>query len=285
VPQDAGQLVPAHANGVPGHAEEKQYGARVNRRPPPPFLVAEVAGREWLTPRLARVTLSGENLARLEGVQPASSVRVLLPGPDGELELPDWDGNKFVLRGGRRPAIRTLTPRIHDREGQRLCVDVVVHGEGVAARWAATASTGTTAAVSGPARGYSIDVDARSVVLGGDETAVPAISQILEALPDDFDASVFVEVAGSEMPPIPERTNVQVEWLEPVSRGPGQALADRLGPVDLPETCRLWAAGEAAAMQRIRQQLFSEHNLPRAQATIRGYWKHGRASEATAEQV
>lgn len=256
----------------------------MNRRPPSPFLVAEVAGREWLTPRLARVTLEGENLTQLSVTQPASSVRVLFPQPDGALVLPAWDGNQFVLDGVRRPAIRTLTPRIHDRDGGRLCLDVVVHGDGgLAARWAAGGPVGTTVGISGPARGYDIDPDALSLVLGGDDTAVPAIGQILEALPGHVGASVFLEVIGNELPPIPSHPKCRVEWIEPAPGGPGHALAERLGEVDLPDTSRLWAAGEAAAMQRIRQRLFHERNIPRSQATIRGYWKHGRASEAATE--
>lgn len=256
----------------------------MNRRPPSPFLVAVVTAREWLTPRLARVTLEGENLTQLEVTQPASSVRVLLPQPDGSLDLPAWDGNQFVLDQAKRPAVRTLTPRIHDGDGRRLCVDVVVHGDrGLAAQWAAQGPIGTTAAISGPARGYDVDPAASLLVLGGDETAVPAISQILEALPARVGASVFLEVPGTELPPIPSHPKCLVEWIAPAPGGPGRALAERLGEVDLPDASRLWAAGEAAAMQRIRQRLFHERNIPRGQATIRGYWKHGRASEPATE--
>jgi NADPH-dependent ferric siderophore reductase len=42
---------------------------------------------------------------------------------------------------------------------------------------------------------------------------------------------------------------------------------------------RVWAAGEAAAVQRIRRYLFEERGMARAQTSVRGYWKHGRASD------
>jgi NADPH-dependent ferric siderophore reductase len=42
---------------------------------------------------------------------------------------------------------------------------------------------------------------------------------------------------------------------------------------------RVWAAGEAAAMQRIRRHLFEERELPRRHAVVRGYWKAGRAGD------
>ena len=40
---------------------------------------------------------------------------------------------------------------------------------------------------------------------------------------------------------------------------------------------RVWVAGEAASVQRIRRHLFDDLDLPRGQCTVRGYWKHGRA--------
>ncbi|MGH9136793.1 MAG: SIP domain-containing protein, partial [Acidimicrobiales bacterium] len=46
---------------------------------------------------------------------------------------------------------------------------------------------------------------------------------------------------------------------------------------------RVWAAGEAAAMQRIRRHLFEERGRSRRDATVRGYWKHGRAGGADSE--
>jgi NADPH-dependent ferric siderophore reductase len=41
----------------------------------------------------------------------------------------------------------------------------------------------------------------------------------------------------------------------------------------------VWAAGEAAAVQRIRRHLFEERSMARAHTTVRGYWKHGRAGD------
>jgi NADPH-dependent ferric siderophore reductase len=250
------------------------------RRPPPPFLTAEVAGRDWLTPRLVRVTLEGGDLAQLEVSQPASSVRVLLPDLRGGLEIPAWDGNRFMRSDGTRPILRTLTPRYHDREVGRLQLDVVVHGEGAVARWASAAADGTPAAVSGPARGYSIDPDLTTLVLGGDETAIAAIGQIIEALPDEVVVAAYLEIATPDArPALPAHPRLTVLWPSPSGGLPGQALAEALGEVELPAGARLWVAGEAAAVQLLRQRLFQERGLPRTRATIRGYWKHGRSSE------
>ncbi len=52
--------------------------------------------------------------------------------------------------------------------------------------------------------------------------------------------------------------------------------------LDLAPDARVWAAGEAAAVQRIRTHLFDGRGLARSQAVVRGYWKHGRAADAEA---
>jgi len=48
------------------------------------------------------------------------------------------------------------------------------------------------------------------------------------------------------------------------------------------EGARLWVAGEAAGVQRVRRHLFEERGLPRGQASVRGYWKRGRSGDADA---
>ena len=55
-------------------------------------------------------------------------------------------------------------------------------------------------AVSGPGRGYTIDPAIRTYVLAGDESALPAISTLLPALPPDASVTVLAEVAHHDAP-------------------------------------------------------------------------------------
>src|SRR5438552_8548376 len=127
------------------------------RREPPRFRRVEVRRVEPASPRLVRVTLAGPDLAGLTVEEPAASVRLLLPASDTEgLAMPRWNGNEFLLPDGRRPTIRTFTPRRLDREVLELDIEAVIHGDGVASRWAAAAEPGMPAAISGPGRGYAI---------------------------------------------------------------------------------------------------------------------------------
>ena len=230
-----------------------------------------------VSPRLVRVTLTGPSLAGFAVPEPAASVRLLLPSPGsgGELVMPTWNGNEFLMPDGRRPVLRTFTPRRFDPEALELDVEIVVHGGGAASTWAAAAAVGAPAAVSGPGRGYTVDPAAPSFLLAGDETALPAISQLLEVLPAGVPVQVHVEVAdaAAELP-----LDAAAEWhVLPAGAAPGDALVAAVVGAELDPEARVWAAGEAAAVQRLRKHLFGELGVPRSQTSIRGYWKHGRA--------
>ena len=248
------------------------------RREPPRFRRVEVRRVEERTPRLTRVTLAGPELGGFAVDEPAASVRVLLPSPGADdLVMPEWQGNEFLLPDGSRPVIRTLTPRRVDPGALELDVEVVRHGGGRASTWAEAAGPGAPAAVSGPGRGYSFGPAPASLVLAGDETALPAISQLLEVLPAGTIATVHVEVAdpSAELP-----LEGTVSWhVLPDGEAPGAALLAAVRETDIPAGGRVWAAGEAAAMQRIRRHLFEERGLSRRDATVRGYWKVGRAGD------
>ncbi|HEX9992023.1 MAG TPA: siderophore-interacting protein [Acidimicrobiales bacterium] len=250
------------------------------RRQPPPFRRVTVRGTAQLSPRMVRVTLAGPELAGLVIDQPAASVRVLLASPGaGGLVVPEWNGNEFLLPDGRRPVIRTLTPRRLDPSGPELDVDVVLHEGGAASSWAAGAEPGDEAAVSGPGRGYPLDPAATAFLLAGDETAIPAIGQLLEALPRDAAVRVVVEVARPDARlPLPPHPAATVAWHDlPPGAPPGEALVAAVAAAEVEPGTKVWAAGEAAAVQRLRRHLLDDRGIPRADTWIRGYWKHGRA--------
>lgn len=220
---------------------------------------------------MVRVVVGGDALEGFSIPAPASSVRLLLPD-DGELVTPVWQGNEFRFDDGRRPVIRTLTPRRFDDRRLELALDVVLHDGGALSQWSAGARMGDLAAVSGPGRGYEIDQNAERFVLIGDETAIPAICQLLEDLPP-VPIVVHVDVRSHDAVVDLHRT-VEEHWH------PYGAIDDMvsttiesLDSVEFTLGDRVWAAGEAGAMQRLRKYLFDERGLERSRATVRGYWK------------
>ncbi|MCC5951885.1 MAG: siderophore-interacting protein [Acidimicrobiia bacterium] len=252
------------------------------RREPPPFRPVRVARTEQRTPYLVRVTLGGPALDGLELGLPAASVRVLLPEPGArDVVIPTWEDNEFLNADGTRPLIRTLTPLRLDTttDTAELDVDVVCHGDSPLTTWATTAVEGTPAAVSGTGRGYEIDPAATDVLLVGDESALPAISTVIPALPVTARVRVLAEVRAEDgAPDLPDHPGLEVQWcLAEPDGAPGSAMVAALAVAEVGSDSHVWAAGEAAAVQRIRKHLFDTVGLARSHAVVRGYWKVGRA--------
>jgi NADPH-dependent ferric siderophore reductase len=255
-----------------------------SRREPPPLIPVTVVDRAEITPRLLRLTFAGPTIDRM-AAEPAASIRLLVPSPGhDELVLPTWNGNEFLLPHGVRPALRTFTPLAADG-ADRLALEIVRHPHGVVSQWAERAREGAAAAVSGPGRGAVFLPGTTRYHLVGDETAVPAIAQLLETLPPDVTISVHAEVEHADaIRALPERLNTTIEWLvRPDDQPPGSRLITAVKELpDLSGTAHVWAAGEAASMQAIRTHLFDERSVPRAKTTVRGYWKPARPAEPAA---
>jgi NADPH-dependent ferric siderophore reductase len=228
------------------------------------------------TPHVLRVVFDGPELGELIVDEPAASVRLLLPSPGtSELVVPVWNGNEFLLPEGQRPTIRTFTPIRISGATSELVLDIVLHGSGAASDWATVATVGDRAAISGPGRGYVADPEASSFLLVGDESAVPAIGQLLASLPSECPAHAGIEVTTSEaIRELPERSGSEVEWrVLPEGAPPGTAQFEYVRSATLEAGVRIWAAGEAAAMQRVRRHLFDDRGVDRSHTMIRGYWK------------
>jgi NADPH-dependent ferric siderophore reductase len=253
------------------------------RREPPRFRHVRVQRVEHLSAHMVRVKWEGPDLDGLTVELPAASVRLLLPAPGAnDVVVPSWNGNEFLLPDGRRPTIRTLTPRHVDAAALELDVDIVVHDGGALSGWVQTTEPGRTAAISGPGRGYTIDREAPAFLLAGDETAIPAISQLIETLPKGTPVNVHIEVGHPDgRLVLPHHPSAKVEWHD-LSSGStsGAALVAAVRGASIVPGARVWAAGEAAAMQQIRRHLFEERGLARGQATVRGYWKRGASGDA-----
>lgn len=281
---------PAAMNGVVNVQPSDHHGTMADRtdrlrklrREPPPLLPVEVVERVERSVRLLRVTLAGDGLRSLVVDQPAASVRLLVPPPgDDDLEMPTWDGNEFLLTDGSRPLLRTFTPLRVDNERGSMDVEIVRHDGGAVSGWAETVGPGDPAAISGPGRGFDLPDDVNRLVLLGDETALPAVGQLMEWLPEQVEFEAHIEVitdtAVVEMPGERDAARWHVATTDP----PGGALVEvARSLIELPDTAHVWAAGEASAMQAIRSHLFTDLCLPRSRATVRGYWKPARPPAA-----
>lgn len=248
------------------------------RKEPPPLVPVTVTRRRERSHRLLRLTLEGAGIHTMAS-EAAASVRLLVPSPGTtELVMPEWNGNEFLLPDGERPALRTFTP-LSSGHADQLDLEIVRHAGGVVSTWAEQCEAGATAALSGPGRGYEIDPDATTFHLFGDETALPAVGQLIERLPLAAVVDCHVEVVDkAAIVDLPEHPNATITWhITGPGIGPGAKLVGAAGEIAaLAPSELVWAAGEAATVQAIRNHLFKEIGVPRSQATIRGYWKPAR---------
>ncbi|MDJ0664316.1 MAG: siderophore-interacting protein [Acidimicrobiia bacterium] len=244
------------------------------RREPPAFRRVRVHSTARLGPRMVRITFAGDELSGLEIEDPAASVRLLLPNPGEDLTIPTWNGNEFLRDDGSRPIIRTFTPRRFDPEVPELDLDLVLHSAGAASAWALQATEGAQAAISGPGRGYEVDPGVTDYLLVGDESAIPAISQLLEAIAPNATIRVHLEVEGEfgqvDLPGHPGR---HLSWHTLDDEQRGSHVVRALASEEIGPDTTIWCAGQAAAMQKVRNHLFKERGVARSQATVRGYWK------------
>jgi NADPH-dependent ferric siderophore reductase len=252
------------------------------RRPLPyPGVVTAV---EALSPHLLRIALNGDGLAGFRWPGPASHLKVFLPEPgqrDVVLPPADEDGFMLIEPGRPRPTTRTFTPRRWDPAAGRLELEFVLHGRGPASEWASRARPGDRVAVSQPRRTYEVLPDSRWLLLAGDETAVPAIATLLEAISPSLSVHVLIErEAAHEKIPLPAHPRVVPHWLSlPVGDPPGTALTAAVAAWTPPAGAgQAWTACEATAVRSMRRLLLGPMAMPAERISTRGYWRLGAAN-------
>lgn len=245
-------------------------------RPKSPTRLVSVEHVARMTPRMTRVTFTGAELAGFGPPRPGSHMKLLFLA-DGS----DWSP---LDETAPRPPRRTYTPRRFDPAGQRLEIEFVHHGDGLAATWAAHAKPGDRLYITGPGGGYDVTPDIAEIVLVADDTALPAAETILEALPLSVKPTVLCEVAdAAERRPLGSGIEVSPVWLLRDKAGATATAGSLLEQAvrDMPDpspTTRWWIACEAAAMRRIRRHLIAERGIDPALLHTRGYWKLGETA-------
>ncbi|GAA1201574.1 siderophore-interacting protein [Prauserella alba] len=243
---------------------------------------ATVRRTERLTPHLIRVVCGGDGFAAFTPNTCTDSYVKVLFAPDGvsypdPLDLAD-------LPDEQRPRMRTYTVRGFDPEAHELVLDFVHHGDrGLAGPWAARLDVGDEVLLVGPGGGYAPSAEADWHLLVGDESALPAIANALEAMPDGADARVFVLVEDEhDELPLVTKADAQVRWLH---RSRGDDLVAAVRDLAFPTgDVHAFVHGEAGFVRDLRRYLLREHGIERDRASISGYWRRGADDETWREE-
>lgn len=293
-----------------------------------------VAAMRQLCPSVVRLTFTGDDLHLFADNGFDQRIKFFLPLEDapytdllGLGSTADWYGRYRELPDDRRHPIRTYTARGVRHVVRELDVDVVLHGDtGPASAWASACRLGDDLVIlgpnaewDGPHGGVDFVPPARTdrLLIAGDETALPAISGIVERLPADARGEVVIEMPSSlDRIDLGAPEGVTVRWygrdgrphgelLVPAVQAacarllPGQAPAPDVDledvdvdngllwevPVDyathtpLADEAHLyaWLAGEAGVIKTLRRHLVRDCGVDRKAVAFMGYWRQGRS--------
>jgi NADPH-dependent ferric siderophore reductase len=261
------------------------------------FFSLQVVRTRRLGPSLVRVSFTGEELRHFSSDGGDQSLSLFLPAegrtePGVPVELGDgWWQAWRELPDEVRSVMRSYTLRSLRRDPDEIDIDFVLHEPaGPASRWAARAAAGDQVQLLGPAVADNRAIrfrppeDTDLVLLWGDETALPAVSAILESLPAGQRARVWLEVRDAgDIQDLATEADAEITWL--VSDGTGaQCSPMALGTLRdarLPEAERpyVWIAGESGCVKELRRHFVRERGIDRRRVTFVGYWRQGMTEE------
>jgi len=222
-----------------------------------PIHAARVLAARQLTPRMRRVTLQSDSML-------------------GVATRPAQDVELFLRADGGRRVKRRYTIRYARQDAGELDLDVLVHGHGPGSNWGATVAAGDAVDFQGP-RGKLELTAADWHLLAGDESALPAIAVVCEALPAGEQALAMIEV-GDASDELALAASAQVHW---VHRG-----VSAVGTPDLlvaaieefgtpPGNGHAYLMGETRSMVALRAVL-EARGIAHEAIFVKGYWNIGR---------
>ncbi|MDP9840079.1 NADPH-dependent ferric siderophore reductase [Neorhizobium huautlense] len=240
----------------------------------------KVLGIRDLSPHIRRITFGSSKLKRFN-TPLALHAKLLFPRDHAPLCLPsltpigtiDWGSDE------ERAIIRKYTIRRIDPQSGTLDIDFVLHDHGgPGSRFAANAKVGDVLGMIGPGGGSARPADWN--LFAGDETALPAIARLIEALPADARGKAIIEVADErDEQPICCSTGIDIAWLHRSRSASPNELAERVSSVRLPSNGSVfaWAGTEFSTFRKIRSDWRSFRRLPKEDHLAVSYWRDGHA--------
>ena len=289
------------------------------------FFTLQVTRTRRLSPSLVRVTFTGPDLHAFASNGQDQSLSLFLPRPGQQTPVMPMEYGEgwrqawidtpedvravmrsYTLRGLRQDATGATT---------EIDIDFVLHGTepgaatpaGPASRWAADARAGDRAVLLGPsvadntAIRFRPPADADLIVIWADETALPAASAILEALPAGTKVRAWLEVphTGDRVEPTTS-ADAEITWLvrdevhaeapkdihgdAPAEATPLALQAIRTAQLPSAQAPYAWIAGEAGCVKALRRHLVREREIDRRRVTFVGYWRRGLSEEQLRER-
>lgn len=255
---------------------ELTWSKAASRAVLPNLREAVVVSAENVTPRMRRVRLSCADVSPFIGGD--MHVRLLVP-PKGR--PPVWPGHRRDGRiawpdGEDEILARPYTIRAVDSERRELAIDIFIHESNTVATpgsdFARDARAGDVVALLGPGSGSL--PQARSMLMIGDESALPAIARIAAEIPAGTVLRAIIEVHdAAEEQPLPSAGQVDVRWLHRHDPAAEQLFAEASHAIDSVDADTfVWVACEKETVRALRAQL-KKRQYDKKKAYTAWYWE------------
>lgn len=277
-------------------------GSEVVRHPAMVFRPAEVVRVRSATPRMMRITLTGEALAGMTSPGQHDDVRIQVPEDFDATPVPPvlrWKNlNVQHAPDGPPSQIRALTIRRFDPAAAELDIEIALHEggspweverDGILTPWARQARRGQRVTMGGPFVSRIVPDDLPHYLLIGDEAALPAIGRHVESLPAGASVTVVAEVTDAEDEQRWETAaTVDYRWLhrEHAAHGEGERLLAAVEALpDLPPGTYAFIGAEVAVTKALRRTLMQERGIAKDLLDATGYWRRREEQPGTAVRL
>lgn len=231
-----------------------------------------VRGVHQLSPAYRRVVFGGDDLAGFTSLAADDHLRIFFPPAGQPLPQAEGEGMPAGLES------REYTPFAWDGRNW-LAIDFVLHGDGVASRWAEAAQVGDEVFIGGPRGSLVMDGSPDWWLLAGDLTAVPAIRRHLAAVTEGtpVDAVLLSDDPADEQE-FSCAGEVSLTWVHPEPGSPTGDVAPLLAALDALPARRgdgfAFIAAEQSVVASGRAYL-TGRGVDLDRAVVKGYWKRG----------
>ena len=246
------------------------HGEIAQGRLPPNFRVAQVVSVAALGRSFWRLVVEGDDLQPF--ARDGMHIRLALPARGTPPRWPHLnERGRTVWPAPEDLHVAVYSVRDFDVRTGRLTIDIFRHAGGRTSDRVGSATRGEALGLIGPGGGWFPDAD--HLVIAGDETALPAISRILENAGGHVIGTASVEIEGAfDCPPLSAPPGMTLRVLD---RADGSSLEAALAEVDLgAEGARhIWIAAEKGRCAAIREDLRDRRGVTRRESYVTGYWQ------------
>ncbi len=224
--------------------------------------VATVTAKEWIAPQFVRIHLRSESFFEDAELAPTAWLRGWFPDHTGK-HVEHQRG--YTLSSGNAAT-------------GEFTLDFVLHEPaGPASAWAQRCEPGDTLGVNtlGSSRFELPEERPAGYLLIGDAAAIPGLSGIISALPDEVPIELYLEEhhPNDRLIPVPRHPRLRTHWVQ--RTGP-DALAASIEARDWSDW-HAWVTPESASLKHLRSRLREEFGFPKSEMHMQAYWIEGRA--------